>query len=90
MLSFDYNRMSNLFVDVNVGVKHHNFKFPLILNKFNIMVVMQKLKFKQEFTLAINAEYLHCSLQAKLLIHNFARANNAKTRCNLKDQSSRK
>ena len=30
----------NVFVDVNVGVKNHNFKFPLILDKYNIMMVM--------------------------------------------------
>ena len=42
MLYFDYNRTSNVFVDVNVGAKNHNFKFPLILDKFNIMIVMQK------------------------------------------------
>ena len=39
---FRLNRMSNVFVDVNVGAKNHNFKFPLILDKFNIMIVMQK------------------------------------------------
>ena len=42
MLSFEYNRTSNVFIDVNVGVKNHNFKFPLILDKYNIMIVMQK------------------------------------------------
>ena len=41
--------MFNVFVDVNVGLKNHNFKFPLILDEYNIMIVMQKLKFKQEF-----------------------------------------
>ena len=51
MLSFEYNRTLNIFVDVNVGLKNHNFKFPLILDKYNIMTVMQKLKFMQEFTL---------------------------------------
>ena len=44
MLSFEYNRTSNVFIDVNVGVKNHNFKFPLILDKYNIMIVMQKKK----------------------------------------------
>ena len=47
MLSFDYNRTSNVFVDVNVGVKNHNFKFPLLLDRYTIMntimTVMQKL-----------------------------------------------
>ena len=33
------------------------------------MIVMQKLKFMQELTSAINAECLHSSLQAKLLMH---------------------
>ena len=39
---------------------------------------MQKLKFKQEFTSAINVDCLHCSLQTKLLMHNCARAKNTK------------
>ena len=43
------------------------------------MIVMQKLKFMQEFTFAINVEYLHSSLHAKLLMHNCARAKHAKT-----------
>ena len=43
MLFFEYNRTSNVFVDVNVGVKNHsNLKFPLILDKYNVMIVMQK------------------------------------------------
>ena len=80
MLSFDYNRTSNVYVDVNVGVKNHIFKFPLSLAKYDIMIVMQKkIKFMQEFTSAINEECLHSSLQAKLLVHNFTRAKNAKT-----------
>ena len=79
MLSFEYIRTSNVFVDVYVDVKNHNFKFPLILDKFNIMTVMQKLKFMQEFTSAIDVECLHSSLRAKLLMHNCARAKNAKT-----------
>ena len=58
MLSFEYNRTSNVSVDVNVGVKNHNFKFPLILD--------------------INVNCLHSSLQAKLLMHNCARAKNEK------------
>ena len=41
MLSFEYNRTSNVFVAVNVAVKNHYFYFPLILNKYNIMIVMQ-------------------------------------------------
>ena len=32
----------NVFVDVIVGVKNHNFNFPLILDKYNIMIVLQK------------------------------------------------
>ena len=39
MLSFDYKQMSYVNVDVNVGVKKHNFKFPLVLDKCNIMTV---------------------------------------------------
>ena len=79
MLSFDYNRTSNVFVDVYVSVNKHNFKISLILDKYNIMIVMQKLKFIQEFTSATNIECVHSSLQAKLLMHNCARAKNAKT-----------
>ena len=66
MLSSDFNRTSNVFIDFNVGVKNHNFKFLLILDKYNIMIVMQKIKFMQEFTFAINVECLYSSLQAKL------------------------
>ena len=79
MLSFEYNQTFNVFVDATFGVKNHNFKFPPILDKYNIMIVMQKLKFMQEFTSAINVECLHSSLQAKLLMHNCTRAKNAKT-----------
>ena len=77
MLSFEYNRTSSVFVDVNVGVQNHNFKFPLILTKYTIMIIMQKVKFMQELTSATNVEYLHSSLRAKLLMHNCARAKNA-------------
>ena len=66
MLSIDYNRTSDVFIDVNVGGKNNNFKFHLILDKDNIMVVMQKIKCKQELTFAINVECIHSSLQAKL------------------------
>ena len=59
---------SNVFSDVNIGGKNHNFNIPLILDKYNIMIVMRKLKFVQEFTSAINVECLHSSLKAKLLI----------------------
>ena len=87
MLSFQYNRTSNVFVDVNVSEMNHNFKFLLILGKCIILIVLQKLKFMQEFTFAINV--------AKLLMHNCARAKNAKTSfcsilINLKAQSSGK
>ena len=53
--------------------------FLYFLDKYNIMIVMQKLKFMQEFTFAINVECLHSSLHAKLLMHNCARAKHAKT-----------
>ena len=80
MLFFHYHRTPNVFVDVNVEVKNHIFKkFPQTLDKYDIMIVMQKLKFMQEFTFAINVECLHSSLQAKLLMHKCARAKNAKT-----------
>ena len=78
MLSIDYDRTSNVLVDVNVGAKNNRFNIPLILYKNNILVAMQKLKFMQEFTFAINVECLHSSLQAKLLMHNYARANHTK------------
>ena len=80
MLSIEYDRASNIFVDVNVGAKNHNFNIPLILDKYNMMIVIQKLKFMQEFTFAINVECLHSSLQAKLLMRNCAHAKHAKTR----------
>ena len=95
MLSIDYTRTSNMFVDVNVSAKNHNFNIPLILDKYNIMIVIQKLKLMQEITSAISVEYLHSSLQTKLLMHGCARAKTAKT-CfysilsNLKAQSSGK
>ena len=54
--SIDYYGMSNVFVHVNVGTKNHNFNIPLILYKNNIMIAMQKLKFMQEFSFAINVE----------------------------------
>ena len=40
---------------------------------------MLKYKFLQKFISAINIECLHSRLQAKLLMHNCARANHAKT-----------
>ena len=79
MYYFDYSRTSNTFADVNVGGKTHNFNIPLILDKYNIMIVMQKLKFMQEFTSAINVECLHSSLQAKLLMYNCAHAKYSET-----------
>ena len=79
MLSIDYDRTSNVLVDVNVGAKNHNFNIPLILVKYNIMIVMQKLKFMQEITFSIDVECLHSSFQAKPLKHHCARAKHAKT-----------
>ena len=79
MLSFNYNRTANAFADVNVGEKNHNFYIPLTLDKYNIMIVMQKLKFMQECTFAINVECLQSSLQAKLQMHNCAHAKHALT-----------
>ena len=63
MLSFEYNRTSNVFVDINVDVKNHNFKFPLILDKYNIVIGMQKLKVTREITSAIDVECLHSSMR---------------------------
>ena len=79
MLSNDYDRTSNEFADVNVGAKNHDFNFPLILDLYNIMIVMEKLKFVQAFTSAVSVECLHSSLHAKLLMHNCAHAKLAKT-----------
>ena len=79
MLSFEYNQTSNVFVKVNVRVKSHIFTYPLILDKYNIMIVMQKMKFMQEFTSVINVECLRSSLQAKLLMHNCLRAKKCKS-----------
>ena len=78
MLSIEYNGTSYVFVDGVVGVKNNNFKFPLILDKYNIIIAMQNLRLMQEFISAINVECLHSSLQAKLLMHNCARAKHAK------------
>ena len=78
MLSIDYDRPSNVFVVINVGAKNHNFNVSLILDKYNIMIVVQKLQFMQELTSAINVECLHSSLQAKLLLHNCAHAKHKK------------
>ena len=64
---------------LNVSTRNHNFNIPLILDRYNIMIVMQKFKFMQEFIFAINIECLHSSLHAKLLMHNCARAKHAKT-----------
>ena len=79
MLSIDYDRTSNVFVGVNVGAKNHDFKFPLILDSYNIIIVMQKLKFMQAFTFVINVECLHSSLQKKLRMHKCAHAKHTKT-----------
>ena len=70
--------MSNVFVDVNIGAQNINFTIPLILDKYNI-IVMQKLKSMQEFTPAINVECQHSSLQAKLPTHDCILAKHAKT-----------
>ena len=64
MLSIFYDRTSNVFVDVNVGAKNHIFNILSILDKYNVMIILQKLKFMQEFTSAITVECLHSSLQA--------------------------
>ena len=73
MLYIDYDRTSNVFVDINVGAKNHNFSGALILEKNNNLIEMQKLKFMEEFIFAINIECLCSSLQGKLLMHNCAR-----------------
>ena len=75
MLSIDYDRTSNVFVDVNVGAKNHNFNFPLILDKYDVMIVMKKLRFMPEFTFATYLECRHNSLQLKLLMNNCAVQN---------------
>ena len=45
----------------NVGAKNHSFSILLNLDKYNIMIVMQKLKCMQEFSSAINVGCLHSS-----------------------------
>ena len=51
----------------------------------HIRVVMQKLKFMQEFTFTIIVECLHSNVLAKFLMHNYAHAKHAKSRiCSLK------
>ena len=77
--SIDQNRTSYVFVEPNVGTKNHNFNIPLILDRYNIMIVMQKLKFMQEFIFEINVECQHSSLNATVPMHNCARAKHAKT-----------
>ena len=63
------------FFDVNVGAKNHNFNIPRVWDLYNIiMIVLQKIKFMQEFTSIINTECSYSSLQAKLLMHNCAHA----------------
>ena len=47
MLSTDYDRTSNVFVDVNVCAKNYNCIIPHILDKYNIMIEMQQLQFMQ-------------------------------------------
>ena len=79
MLSIDFDRTTIVLVDVNVGAKNHNFNISLIFDKNNIIIEMQKSKFMQEVTLAINVECLQTSLQEKLLMHNCARAEHTKT-----------
>ena len=95
MLSIDKKGKSKVFVDVNVSAKNHIFNIPLILDKYNIMIVMKKFKFMQEFTFSINVECLDSSLQAKLLMRDGARAKMQKHvfiafKSNLKAQSNEK
>ena len=45
-----------------------------MLDKYNIMILIHKLIFIQQFTSANNVECLHSSFEAKLLLHNCARA----------------
>ena len=79
MICIDCNRTSNKFFDVNVGTKTRNFNIHFILNKYNIMIVIQKLKLMHEFASVINVECVHSSLHANLLMHNCARAKHTKT-----------
>ena len=65
-------QQSNVFVDVNVAAMNYNFNISLILDTYNIMIVMQKIK-----TCAglFSVGCLHSSLQAKPLMHNCECAN---------------
>ena len=42
MLSIDYDRTYNVFVDVNIGSKNHKFNIPLNLDRYNKIRVQQK------------------------------------------------
>ena len=44
MSSIDYDRTSNVFVDVHFGTKNHDFNFPLILDKYHTYNVCTSLK----------------------------------------------
>ena len=44
MSSIDHNSTFNIYVDVNVGAKDHSFNSPLILDKYDIIIIMQKKK----------------------------------------------
>ena len=44
MLSIAYTRTSNVLLDVNVGANYNYFNIPLILDKYDIMIVMQESK----------------------------------------------
>ena len=72
-LSTDIERPTYLST-LTSAQKNLNLNIPLISDKYNVMIVMQKIKFTQEFTFAINVQCLHSSLHAKLLMHNCARA----------------
>ena len=80
-LNVTFRLRSNVtrIVNVNVCAKQHNFNIPQSLDNYNVIIILQNLKFMKEFTSTINVEYLHSSLQAKLLMHNCARAKHAKT-----------
>ena len=65
-------------VRLSVSISLRNLYNSLNSIKENIMIGMQKLKFMQEFTFAINVDCLHSSLHAKLLMHNCARVKHAK------------
>ena len=54
---------STYFFNVNVSAKNHIFNSFSNLDTYNMMIVLQKLKFMQEFTFAIDVKCLNTDQQ---------------------------